>query len=330
MQFGSTGKGLLASHLATNHHIDMAVSNLSPNAGHTFDSNGKLLVSKQIPISCLINKRCGCYLTAGSIIDLDLLLQEKELFEISDDQIMIHPEASIITTQDKEKEKSQGSSVKKIASTMSGTGVALSNKILRSAKLAKDIPELQKFIYNYDLDFLLRNGCTLLFESCQGFDLSINSGFYPHTTSRDITVSSILNDSQLHPSYLGDVYGCMRTFPIRVGNIIESGHEIGYSGPFHRDSDEITWKELGVPEEYTTNTKRIRRIATFSKLQYQRALRILKPDYVFLNFCNYNFKNKRKARKYSNELKRVLYETKWPDLFGYGPYNNDIVPELIY
>lgn len=35
-QFGSTGKGSLAAYLGLNHPADIYLSNLSPNAGHTF------------------------------------------------------------------------------------------------------------------------------------------------------------------------------------------------------------------------------------------------------------------------------------------------------
>ena len=116
MQFGSTGKGLLASYLSTLNHIDLAVSNLSPNAGHTFEYNGTFAVSKQIPICCILNKRCGAYLTAGSIIDVELLFLEMKKFDITKDKIVIHPNAAIITKENKECEGSNDSSVKKIAS----------------------------------------------------------------------------------------------------------------------------------------------------------------------------------------------------------------------
>ncbi len=35
-QFGSTGKGLLAAYVGTKFHVDVAMTNGSPNAGHTF------------------------------------------------------------------------------------------------------------------------------------------------------------------------------------------------------------------------------------------------------------------------------------------------------
>lgn len=321
MQYGSTGKGLLASYLATYNHIDLAISNLSPNAGHTFQLGKDLVVSKQVPICCIMNKRCGAYLTAGSIIDIDLLFEEMERFNIhhDEDKIFIHPNATVITKNDRIAEASDKSSVKKIASTMSGTGFALAQKIRRSAKLAKDYPELKEFVRVIDLHSYMDQGCTLFMESSQGFDLSLSAGIsYPYCTSRDITVSSLLNDAHIHPSYLGKVYGCMRTYPIRVGNIVEDGIEKGYSGPFYSDSEELTWTDLDLPDEYTTNTKRIRRVATFSKRQYKRALDILRPDVIFLNFVNYII------TEHFDFLVDILEEVRWPNLFGEGPYIDDV------
>ena len=325
MQFGSTGKGLLASYLATTFHIDMAISNLSPNAGHTFEYKDGFAVSKQIPVCCILNKRCGAYLTAGSIIDIDLLFEEMERFNIHHDEgkIFIHPNATIITKEDKRAEAEIESSVKKIASTMSGTGVALSHKIVRSAKIAKDFPELKAFIKVIDLHSYMDQGCILFMESSQGFDLSLNSPYYPHCTSRDITVASLLNDAQIHPQYLGDVYGCMRTYPIRVGNIVENGVEVGNSGEFYPDSTEVSWSDLGFKKEYTTNTKRIRRVATFSKLQYKRALNILRPDIVFLNFVNYLT-----TVETWDHVEQIIVDVRFPDLFGYGPKIKDVKPNL--
>ena len=96
-----------------------------------------------------------------------------------------------------------------------------------------------------------------------------------------------LSDAGLHPSYLGNVMVCIRTYPIRVGNIIENGKMVGYSGPFYDDSTEITWNDIGVEPEYTTNTKRMRRVCTFSMKQYQKMKRLLRPTHIFLNFVNY-------------------------------------------
>lgn len=283
-QFGSTGKGLVAGYLGRYNRINIAVTNSSMNAGHTFYVDDVKYVTKHIPVSGIVNPNSQIYLCAGAIINPDFLLREIEEFGI-ENRLHIHPRAAVIELEDIEREQEK---MKGIASTCSGCGSALMRKIERRAKLAKDNKKINFFISEIDLNECMDRGMKVLMEVPQGFDLSINSGLaYPYCTSREITVSAAMADAQVHPSYLGKITVVIRTYPIRVGNIIEEDKKIGDSGPFYPDSIEITWEELGINPEYTTNTNRIRRIATFSRQQYKKMLKSLKPDFLFLNFANY-------------------------------------------
>lgn len=316
---GSTGKGLMASYLGTYKHIDIAISSGSPNAGHTFYTQGQPYITRHLPVVGVLNKRCTIYLCAGAIIDPVIFLDEIKTFNISLDRLCIHPRAAVIEPQDIDSEKE--GDVKKIASTRKGVGAALVRKINRNAKLARDNKYLAPFIQELDLQFYLDEGCTCLIEVPQGFDLSLNSGLaYPYCTSREITVSQSLSDAQVHPKYLGSVIVCIRTFPIRVGNIVEKGKVVGYSGPFYSDSEELSWEDIGVKPEFTTNTKRKRRVATFSHSGYTKMLKYLKPDYVFLNFCNYL------SEKKLNKLLKVLPEVTH---LGFGPTIENIKLNLV-
>lgn len=315
-QFGSTGKGLLSSYVSVMNHIDIGIVNASTNAGHTFYYHDKKYVLKQLPVSGIIHERNQIYLCPGSIINPTTLLEEMEKYGVYQDRVVIHPRCAIITDEDIQWEKQDDSSVTKIASTQSGVGKSLSNKIQRHGKLAQDIPELREMVGELDVRQLLDYGCTALMEVPQGFDLSISSGLsYPHCTSREITVSAAMADAQVHPSYLGKTIVSLRTYPIRVGNIVKDGKEIGNSGPFYPDSNETTWKDIGVDEEYTTVTGRIRRVATFSKQQYDRMLKFLKPDYVMMNFGNYMSKDD--LLNLINDLPEVTH-------IGYGPNIEDV------
>ena len=286
-QFGSTGKGLLAQYIGLHNHVDLAISNASANAGHTFFNEGKKVILKHLPVSGIINKRSTIYLCAGAIIDPCILLGEIIDTNTDPNRVFIHPRAAVIDKTDIDIENTdQG--VKRIASTMSGVGSALVRKINRGARLAGSIHELTRFIKDIDVQKLLDEGCTALMEVPQGMDLSLNHGFsYPYCTSRDITPSAALSDAGVHPKYIGKISVSLRTYPIRVGNIEEGGVQKGYSGPFYSDSMETTWEDIGVYVEYTTRTHRVRRVATFSHLQYKKMLQVMLPDYVFLNFCNY-------------------------------------------
>lgn len=321
-QFGSTGKGLLSNYVSIDNHIDIAISNASSNAGHTaYDSlrhftNDEKIVVKHLPISGLINHRSAIYLCAGSIIDVDILQREIEEYNLDTNRLIVHPRAAVIENSDILSE-SMNDGVKQIASTMSGVGSALVRKINRKAVLANEHPFLKQFVKVLDVHSLLDDGCTALMEVPQGMDLGLNHGFsYPYCTSRDITISSALNDANVHPSYLGKVCVSIRTFPIRVGNVFENGIEIGNSGPFYPDSIETSWEQIGVKEEYTTRTNRIRRVSSFSMTQYRKMLDMFRPDYILLNFCNYL--NQEELALLLEKLKEVTH-------LGFSPRQSDIV-----
>lgn len=314
-QFGSTGKGLLNAFIASDNHIDIAITNNGPNSGHTFYWHGQKYVLKQLPVSGIISKRSTIYLCAGAIINIKLLFEEMDKYYVNYDRLFIHPRAAIIDEEDILNE--QTGKMVKISSTQNGVGESLARKVLRKAKLAEDYGVLRPYICDVDLEYLLKNGCTAFFEVPQGIDLGLNSGFaYPYCTSREISVMSALSDIQIHPHYLGKVAVCLRTNPIRVGNLQdEDGNEIGYSGPFYSDSVETTWEDMDLPNEMTTRTNRVRRVASFSMIQYEKMLRLCRPDYILLNFMNHL--NSGDGNMLLNKLPEVTH-------LGYGPHIKDV------
>lgn len=320
-QFGSTGKGLLAEYIARSSPYDFTISNLSPNAGHTFTWRNQLHVSKQIPVVGLLSRRSTIYLTAASIINPELLVKECRDFGVDTSRVFIHPRAAVITEEDRLAESRDSSSATKLASTQQGVGEALARKVQRSCNLAGTTELLQDTfqVQELPLSEYLDQGCTALMETSQGFDLSLNSGLsYPYCTSREITVSEALSAAQLHPKYLGQTYMSMRLHPIRVGNIIsDEGEVLGESGPFYPDSVETTWNQLQLRDERTTVTKRVRRVATFSMQQYRRSLAALQPSSVFLNFMNY-------ATEADLPLLKQLASERFPNLVGVGSSVKDV------
>jgi adenylosuccinate synthase len=327
-QFGSCGKGLAASYAGMTEHFDIVVTTCSPNAGHSFiDSEGRKRVCRHLPVAGALNKRSTKYLCAGSIIDPDLLLREIEDLEIDPTTVFVSPRAAVIEAEDVVLETTPGSPAERIASTQKGTGAALARKVMREGMLAEHHPKLRPFCRNIDIMHYLDEGLTALIEVPQGFDLGINSGFrYPFVTSRDISVASALSDALVHPSYLGRTLMCVRTYPIRVGHILDGDGSVrGESGPFWEDSREISWDELGVEPERTTVTGRIRRVATFSLRQYENAVRHLLPDFVFLNFANY-MKDPSELKSLLDALEPIQPVTH----LGFGPAPDQLVSVEFY
>jgi len=290
-QFGSTGKGLFAAFLAQHCPPDIATTNAAPNAGHTAVIGQKTLITKHLPLTGVL---CGIpiYLNAGARINPEILLEECKKYGVDRSLVTIHPRATVITPECIAEEQEAASSYAKIASTQSGVGAASVRKIMRQPNaVAENCPRLTDHfnVARLDLNAAAEAGKTILAEMPQGYGLGINEGFsYPYCTSHSITVPQALADANIHPKNFGKTLLTLRTYPIRVGHLIDqTGKILGQSGAFYPDSAEKTWGDLGQPPEKTTNTQRIRRVATFSFAQYKDVTSQALPDTIFLNFANY-------------------------------------------
>lgn len=291
-QYGSEGKGaasaaLYAEFNQRNKFYDVIATNAGVQSGHTSVHDGIKRVLFHLPTFGVLSG-AHIYLNAGSVIDPEVLLNEIADNNIEDDQLTIHPNAAIVTQGCRDAEARADSAQTKIASTRKGVGEAISRKVLRSGKVARDEPRLRKYVERIDLNNLLTANCSVLLEVPQGLSLSLNSPFYPHCTSRDCTVGQAMSDAGIHPEFMGKVMLIMRTYPIRVGNITGvDGEELGYSGGVYSDQQEIDWAYLGQPAEITTVTKRVRRVFTWSNRQLEDAIALTRPHLVYLTFCDY-------------------------------------------
>lgn len=320
-QFGSTGKGLLASALAALHHRPMVTSNAGPNSGHTFYHNGEKHVLTQLPTygvkQHLLGKECHIHMNSGAVIDAAKLVEEIQKYEGIN--VSLSPYASIADPSG-ELDLTLG-----IGSTGKGTGAGIANKVMRKSygivesiqKITQitDVP-LTKTNKVYDCDPLTQK---IFVEVSQGYSLGIDAGFYPYCTSRNCTVGQALSDAALHPDYYAGSIMTVRTYPIRVG---------GNSGPGYEDQQEISWNDIGVEPELTTVTGKQRRLFTWSDIQYRESLEANRPQVVFLNFANY-LENESEIREFVWENVFIPYIEVMgahPEaiLIGVGPRDDDV------
>lgn len=339
-QFGSEGKGQAAAFLAlkADGKFNVATTNAGAQAGHTTHFMSKKagvpqnFVCFHLPTTAVVQPNALALINAGSIIDVDQLLREIAECE-THGRVFIHPNAAVIQPEDQAVERAEGSPTSRIASTQKGVGSAIANKIMRRSKLAKDIPALASMLAHPDIINLNRRvqkGDAIAVEVPQGTGLSINRGFYPYTTSRDCWVSAGLADAGINPYWIGQVAMAVRTFPIRVGDLYnELGEKIGTSGPFYADSMELEWERdfPGIAPERTTVTKRVRRIATWSDLQYEEALYLNHPGVVVLTFCDY-FQSAAELRTLLTRMQTLeMHVGIRPDrAYSFGPYVEDVTP----
>lgn len=350
-QFGSTGKGLLAGYLAEYSveqqlGITHVTTNAGPNSGHTayfdnvwaFQNSGTpdrfvnkterygKIMTQQIPVASVFLKKAGMNVTtllnAGAVIDEGILLDEFAQHAFNNQELLIHPNAAVIHPQDRYDD--QGT-LNAIAGTGKGIGPAIARKINRvGASLAREkyrpmLPAGQPqrswdsfWDWNRDVVFV---------ETAQGFSLGINSRFYPHTTSRECTVGQAIADARIPPQMVKGVVACFRTYPIRVGNTAS-----GYSGDCYPDQQELTWEEIGQEPELTTVTKRVRRVFSWSRIQFRECIAANRPDILFLNFLNYldPVKERQLLNDVLNDYEEVMGRHPTRILGGYGPHSHDI------
>jgi adenylosuccinate synthase len=356
-QFGSEGKGAACAYLAAEAHrhkvpLSIVTTNAGVQSGHTSVHEGVKRVLFHLPTAAVVLNDIAnrnpmslsppaVYLNAGSIIDPDVLRKELEDTQYPLDRLFIHPNAAVITDDCKDAEMRSDSAQTKIASTRKGVGEALARKVLRSGQIARDHAWLCQFVRRIDLNERLAKGATVLAEVPQGFSLSLNGPFYPHTTSRDCTVGQALSDAGVHPHFYGNTMLVLRTFPIRVGHIKaekdtpdnlrlgdDHGHFelLGYSGGAYPGQNELSWSELGQTPEITTVTKRIRRVFEFSEQQVAEAMASARPSHVFLAFCDYLKTNVEELRIIDALRNNVVnLGLTVPELaFGYGPSTADV------
>jgi adenylosuccinate synthase len=285
------------------------------NAGHTaVNTDGEAFVAKALPCPAIMQKWTGhvakVIIGPSAAFHTDRMVEEIGLCGLHHENVIIHPRAGVITDEHRKAETDLKTGTKHIASTMQGCGTFLADKIMRrkELKLARDYDELSRFIPPFLKDeslswtewivsMMTESKCSILHEGSQGFSLDINYGsHYPACTSRSTTATQNITDMGLPASMMGEVILVIRPYPIRVGNVVEDGKTVGYSGDCYNDHEEISWddvaKDAGAPEhvmkgELTTVTKRLRRVFTFSERQIREAVIVNGATQIALNFANY-------------------------------------------
>ncbi len=334
LQFGSTGKGLIAGYIAERDKPDTVINANMPNAGHTYiNAAGRKWMHKVLPNGIVSPNLRNVMLGAGSIFSLDRLREEfygsADIFSREGVRLVIHQDAVVLDESHAEQERQ---TLSHISSTMQGSGAALVSKISRNPQ-----NDHRAIVRLKGTEF---EGCVvtqsewlsivyasnfILAEGAQGYSLGLNAGFWPYCTSRDCTPARFLADCGIPHSFDVTVVGTARVHPIRVGNTAD-----GFSGHIYSDQVETSWDELGVEQELTTVTKRVRRVFTFSEQQIREALMACRPDEVFLNFCNYDHET---AMKVANVIEKAKYDVGahcTMRYFGYGPKQSDIVEYAQY
>ena len=281
-QAGSEGKGAVVAAIAD--HYDVHVRTGGPNAGHTFYHQGQKWVARGLPCGW-VNPEARLVIGPGAVLDWELLLEEIEKVEAAGfeirERVWIDPRAVCVTKEQHEAEGGVGGHAhKRIGSTGEGVGMARIAKISRrsllrgpefATKLVADVEELGGMRRRYHY----RDGDTILLEGTQGSKLSLTHGPWPYVTSADTNAAQLLADAGVPPGAFEETVLVARTYPIRVA---------GQSGPLPL---ETTWKAVGVKEERTTVTQKVRRVGRWDATWVTEAIDLNAPAALVITFLDY-------------------------------------------
>lgn len=264
-QYGSEAKGAVAAHLAATAPTKvMAIRTGGPNAGHTvYDDEGVRWPLRCLPTAAVSNPDAQLAIAAGSEVDFTVLEAEVTALEAAghkvEHRLLIDAQATRLEPHHIEQEQGSGL-VERIGSTGKGIGAARADRIARQASLVGGSVRVADRAYEW-----LEAGGDVLVEAAQGYGLGLHAGFYPHCTSGDCTAIDALAAAQITPWAAPveavEPWVVFRVYPIRVA---------GNSGPMHR---EVSWKALNLPPEYTTVTKKERRVGLWDVDLARAALR---------------------------------------------------------
>jgi adenylosuccinate synthase len=276
-QFGSEAKGACAAALAARSDDPLVIRTGGPNAGHTVwggepHQEYKL---RQLPTAAISNPGARLAIAAGSVVDPELL--HKEINETGTGRhILVDEMATVLEPRHIDREALDSGLYN--WSTQKGIGAARADRIARRARVWREIPPPPQTAA-CDVAHLARTqlqaGGDVIIEAAQGYGLGLHTTYYPKTTSSDCRAIDALAAVGISPWSFQprtgfpapettpelQVWVVMRPYPIRVA---------GESGPLR---NEVSWEQLGLPEERTTVTNKVRRVGLWDAALAEAAIR---------------------------------------------------------
>ncbi len=214
--WGDEGKGKIVSYLAIEDQLDFCVRTGSVNAAHTVWYRGRRYALHMVP-AAFINEECYLSIGAGANIQLQQFLKEVEETDV-EERIGVDHQASVIEEKHSDQDKTRAH-LKGIGTTGRGVGPAIEERVGRTAKLARDIPELQPYLIDVakEVNKAIDSDKEVLLEGTQGLMLSLFHGTYPYVTGRDTSASAICSEAGVGPTKVDEVLLVLKAFMTRVG-----------------------------------------------------------------------------------------------------------------
>ena len=320
--WGDEGKGKIISYLAHRNQISICVrGGVGPNAGHTVQVGEKTYKVRMLP-SAFPKEDARLLIGAGVLVNPLVLLSEIEATG-TESRVGVDPQCAIIEEKHIQADKASSHLSKKIGTTGTGTGPCNVERVQRTVKIAKEVPELEKYITDVsgELNAALDAGKQVLVEGTQGTFLSLYHGTYPFCTSKDVTASSICGDVGVGPTRVDEVVVVFKAYVTRVGEGFLPGELL------EDEAKRRGWSEFGAV------TGRPRRAAPFNFDLARRAVKLNGATQIALPKLDVVYPECRGAREFNQLsdkakvfIRKIEEEVGVPaTVIGTGPEVNDVV-----
>lgn len=245
-QFGDEAKGKTVAYLAHRDKPKIVVrAGVGPNASHTVIWRDKKFKLRQVPCG-FVQEGARLLIGPGVLINPGVVLGEIEETGVNK-RLGIDGLCTVIEPH--HIERSRTPEHLKIGSTGSGCGAANAERVLRVAKLVRDIPQLQPFLADVpaEVNAALNREELVIVEGSQAFGLSLIHGTYPYVTCKDTTASTLAADVGIGPTKVDEVILALKAYVCRI-----------QPGPLPTEIPPKKAEELGIAEYgYSTLVKRI-------------------------------------------------------------------------
>ncbi|PIU60026.1 adenylosuccinate synthetase [Candidatus Bathyarchaeota archaeon CG07_land_8_20_14_0_80_47_9] len=318
--WGDEGKGKIISYLALKDKLDFCVRTGSVNAAHTIWYQGKRYALHMVP-GGFVHEKCRLLIGAGSNVEVAQFFKEVEETNVKN-RIGIDNQASIIEEKHSAQDKAS-SHLKGLGTTGRGVGPAIEERVRRTAKIARDVPELKPYLADVaaETNNAINGGKNVLLEGTQGLMLSLFYGTYPYVTGRDTSASAICSEAGVGPTKVDNVLVVLKSFMTRVG-----------TGPLPGELSKEEAMKRGWFET-AAGTGRDRRSAPFNFELARKAVMLNGATQVAVTKLDCVFPQCKGAKDYNdlpNDAKQFVNQiekqTRVPvSLIGTGPEALDII-----
>ena len=287
--WGDSGKGKVAAYTALRQKAAFCVrAGTGTNAGHSiYFEDGSEIRTHQLCCGWL-HPDTQIRIGSGVAVDPEILVREIQRYKLAD-RTRVDLRCPVIAPEHRAREKGDRHLAATLGSVCSGSGAARADFVLRKARQARDIRNLEEFLSDVprEINTACRDGLSVVIESSQGTHLSLAlTTDYPFCTSDNCTAVAAADDAGLNWQYIRDVILVVKAVPSRVGE-----------GPLPFEMGIGEQDRRGIAEYGVTTGRRRRKARGISWAHFEEAVMLNGPTQIALTFCDHLDPRVRGARK---------------------------------